>query len=571
MLEIVSKGFKSAKAALTGKTQLTEENINAAVREIRVSLLEADVELGVVRTFIGRVKERALGEVVHTEVKKSGKKVAATPGEHFILICQHELEKLMGPQEATPIVYRRPYTIIMMVGLQGTGKTTTTGKLARYLLSEKRKPLLVAADVYRPAAVDQLKVLGKQLGVPVYAQEGLAPPQLCQDALREAKRRKCDVVIFDTAGRLAIDDAMMQELEEIKKRTHPDNVFLVCDAMAGQDTVRTASEFNRRLDITGFIMTKLDGDARGGAALSIKEITGKPIKFLGVGEGMDKLEPFRAEGLASRILGMGDIVGLMRDFEDVVDEKQAERDAKKLLRGDFTLDDFLTQIKMLQKVGSLSDIYEKFPVFGDAMPEGAQIDDSAFKVMESMIQSMTPAERNDPKVIDKSRAERIARGSGRKPEQVQDLINRFSMMHGMMASFASQPGLLGNLPGFKQLGQMRKLKGKGMGDMQDLFSGKGMPQMPGMPGGMPGMPGGMPGMPGGMPGMPGGMPGMPAGGAPGGLNVPGIGDLTPEQIAAMQAQYGGQKQGSRPQMTSKQKAKAKSKRKQARKARKKRR
>ena len=571
MLEIVSKGFKSAKAALTGKTQLTEENINAAVREIRVSLLEADVELGVVRTFIGRVKERALGEVVHTEVKKSGKKVAATPGEHFILICQHELEKLMGPQEATPIVYRRPYTIIMMVGLQGTGKTTTTGKLARYLLAEKRKPLLVAADVYRPAAVDQLKVLGKQLGVPVYAQEGLAPPQLCQDALREAKRRKCDVVIFDTAGRLAIDDAMMQELEEIKKRTHPDNVFLVCDAMAGQDTVRTASEFNRRLDITGFIMTKLDGDARGGAALSIKEITGKPIKFLGVGEGMDKLEPFRAEGLASRILGMGDIVGLMRDFEDVVDEKQAERDAKKLLRGDFTLDDFLTQIKMLQKVGSLSDIYEKFPVFGDAMPEGAQIDDSAFKVMESMIQSMTPAERNDPKVIDKSRAERIARGSGRKPEQVQDLINRFSMMHGMMASFASQPGLLGNLPGFKQLGQMRKLKGKGMGDMQDLFSGKGMPQMPGMPGGMPGMPGGMPGMPGGMPGMPGGMPGMPAGGAPGGLNVPGIGDLTPEQIAAMQAQYGGQKQGSRPQMTSKQKAKAKSKRKQARKARKKRR
>ena len=556
MLEIVSKGFKSAKAALTGKTELTEANINEAVREIRVSLLEADVEIGVVRTFLKRVKDRAIGEVVQLESNKGTKKVSATPGEHFILICQHELEQLMGPHEPAPLVYRRPFTTIMMVGLQGTGKTTTTGKLAKYLLANKRKPLLVAADVYRPAAVEQLKVLGEQLGVPVYAKEGLSPPQLCQDALREAKKKKRDVVIFDTAGRLAVDEAMMVELDEIKERTNPDNIFLVCDAMAGQDTVRTASEFNRRLDLTGFIMTKLDGDARGGAALSIKEITGKPIKFLGVGEGMDKLEEFRAEGLASRILGMGDIVGLMKDFEEVVDEKQAEKDAKKMLSGQFTLQDFLSQIKMIQKVGSLSEIYEKFPIFGDALPDGAQIDDNAFKIMESMIQSMTQAERDDPKLIDKSRASRIAKGSGRKPEQVQDLIQRFSMMHGMMANLASSPGLLGNLPGLKQLGQMRKMKGMGNAGLEDLLGSGGMPGMPGMPGGgMPGMPGG------GMPGMPGGgMPGMPGG-------------ITPEQIAQMQAQMGMRAPatgGARAQRSTEEKQKAKAKRKAGRAARKKR-
>ena len=565
MLEIVSNGFKAAKAALTGKAVLTEENISDAVRQIRMSLLEADVEVGVVRNFIKRVKERALGEVVALEAKSKARKVASTPGEHFTLICLQELEKLMGETETTPIVYRRPYSIIMMVGLQGTGKTTTTGKLAKYLLAQKRKPLLVAADIYRPAAVQQLKVLGERLGVAVYAKEGVPPPQLCQDALREAKKKKCDVVIFDTAGRLAIDEAMMDELDEIKKRTKPDNVFLVCDAMAGQDTVRTASEFNRRLDITGFIMTKLDGDARGGAALSIREVTGKPIKFLGMGEDLEKLEEFRSEGLASRILGMGDVVGLMKDFEDVMDEKQAEQDTKKLLRGEFTLDDFLSQIKMMQQVGSLSEIYEKFPIFGDQLPDGASIDDSMFKVMESMIQSMTPAERNKPQIIDESRATRIALGSGRKKEQVLDLVQRFSMMHQLMAGIASQPGLLGNLPGLKQLNQLRKLKGMGKNGLQDLLGGMpgmggggGMPGLPGMPGG--GMPG-LPGMPAGG-GMPAGMPGMP------GMGAGGMPNLSPQQIAAMRAQMGmGAPQ--KPQKTAASKAKAKTKRKASRKARKK--
>jgi len=551
MLEILSKGFDNAKAALAGKVVLTEANVDEAVREIRVSLLEADVELGVVRTFLDRVKKRALGEVVDTETKKGKKKLDASPGEHFVLICHTELENLLGPIEEAPITFRRPYTIIMMVGLQGTGKTTTCGKLAQYLLADKRKPLLVAADIYRPAAIDQLQQLGEQLGVPVFAEPDLPPPQLCHDALREAKKKKRDVIIFDTAGRLAIDDEMMGELEEIKSRTKPHEIFLVCDSMAGQDTVNTASEFNRRLDLSGFIMTKIDGDARGGAALSIKEITGKPIKFLGVGEGLDKLETFRPEGLASRILGMGDVVGLMKDFEQVIDEKQAERDTKKLLRGEFTLDDFMSQLKMLQQIGSVSEIYEKFPIFGDQVPEGAQIDDSAFVIMESMIQSMTPAERTKPDIIDDSRAKRVANGSGRKPEQVLDLVQRFKKMHTVMANIAAQPGLLGNLPGFKQLSQVRALKGMGMDDvMGDVNDLQGM------------APPGLPGLPPGAQMMPDGRVSIPASAVPPGM--------TPEEyLASLQAGMGpGRPKRKGQQAKPKDKKKVKDKRKAARKARK---
>jgi signal recognition particle subunit SRP54 len=543
MLEIISQGFKSAQEALTGKIALTETNVDDAMREIRVSLLEADVELGVVRRFLERVKARALGEVVQTQALKGKHKLKSTPGEHFVLICQNELEALMGPVQKSPIAYQRPCTIIMMVGLQGTGKTTTCGKMAHYLRQRKRKPLLVAADIYRPAAVEQLKIVGEQVGAPVYAQEGLAPPQLCKDALREAKRRKCDVVIFDTAGRLAVDDVLMEELEEIKSLTQPHEVFLVCDAMAGQDTVQTASEFNRRLDLSGFIMTKLDGDARGGAALSIKEITGKPIKFLGVGEGFGQLEEFRPEGLASRILGMGDIVGLMKDFEAVVDEKQAEEDTKKLLKGQFTLDDFLTQIKTLQKMGSVKDIFDKFPIPGVGGPGTAapQIDESMFKQMQSMIQSMTPAERQRPQIINQSRAQRIARGSGRKAAQVKDLVQRFGMMQQMMGAMVAQPGLLGQLPGFKQLSQIRGMKGQ---DIDDLLGspGKALKGFKGMP---PGAGQAMPPL------------------AP---------DMTPEQYqAALQqsAAMGAEPQQGVRQVSPKAKQLAKSKRKASRKARKK--
>ncbi len=546
MLEILSKGFNNAKAALTGRVTLTEENIDEAVREIRVSLLEADVELGVVKTFLGRVKKRAIGEVVQLDAQKGKKKLKTSPGEHFVLICHTELENLLGPVEEVPIVFRRPYTTIMMVGLQGTGKTTTCAKLAAHLLADRRKPMLVAADIYRPAAIEQLKQLGAQLGVPVFAEPDLDPPQLCQDALREAKKRKRDVVIFDTAGRLAIDDEMMGELDEIKKRTKPDEIFLVCDSMAGQDTVRTASAFNRRLDLSGFIMTKIDGDARGGAALSIKEITGKPIKFLGVGETLDKLEPFRPEGLASRILGMGDVVGLMKDFENVIDEKEAERDTKKLLRGEFTLEDFMKQLKMLQKVGSVSEIYEKFPIFGEGgMPEGG-VDDKAFVILESLIQSMTPEERCKPDIIDKSRAARIAKGSGRKPEQVTDLVARFKMMHTVMANLASSPGMLGNLPGFKQLGQLRQLKGM---DPNAMFGdvGESLRAMAGgkkRKGAFPGLPPGAP-----VQRMPDGRVAIPSAAIPPGM--------TPEEyLASLQAQ---QAAGGKPKPVDKKKLRTKRK------------
>jgi len=510
MLEILSKGFKNAKAVLTGNAVLTEENIDTALREIRVSLLEADVEVGVVRTFLDRVKTRAIGEVVPLSVKKEGKKYAATPGDHFALICHHELEKLMGPVEEKPIAFRRPYTIIMLVGLQGTGKTTTAGKLAATLKADHRRPLLVAADIYRPAAIDQLKSLGVTLGVPVFAQKDLDPAHLCADALREAKQKKRDVVIFDTAGRLAIDDTLMIELEQIKSRTKPDHILLVADAMAGQDTVRTAAEFNRRLDLTGFILTKMDGDARGGAALSIKEITGKPIKFLGTGEGLEKLEAFRPEGLASRILGMGDVMGLMKDFETIVDEKEAERDTKKLLRGQFTLEDFLKQLRLLKQLGSVSEIYEKFPVFGSAGAGGVAVDDKMFVVLESLIQSMTQKERANPQLIDQSRAARIARGSGRKPNQVADLLGRFQMMNNMVANIAAQPGLLGMLPGFKELAAVRQSKGQ---DVNALFGN--------VPGGMRAMAKGRMGPgPGGM------MPAGPMAGLPGLPGLPGMGSMT---------------------------------------------
>ena len=448
MLEIVSKGFKSAKAALTGKTELSEANINEAVREIRVSLLEADVEIGVVRTFLKRVKERAIGEVVQLETSKGKKKVNATPGEHFILICQHELEKLMGPHEAAPIVYRRPVTTIMMVGLQGTGKTTTTGKLAKYLLANKRKPLLVAADVYRPAAVEQLKVLGEQIGVPVYAKEGLAPPQLCQDALREAKKKKRDVVIFDTAGRLAVDEKMMLELDEIKARTNPDNIFLVCDAMAGQDTVRTASEFNRRLDLTGFIMTKLDGDARGGAALSFKSVTGKPIKFAGLGEKLDEFEAFHPERMAGRILGMGDVVSLVEKAAEAIEEDEAKRMEEKMRKGEFTLEDFLEQMRAIKKMGPLENIVGMLPG-GDEALKGADLDkgQEELRRMEGLICAMTPTERRNPTILNASRRKRIAAGSGVKVSALNSMLNKFFQMQQMMKKMGKMQKMMAKMGG----------------------------------------------------------------------------------------------------------------------------
>lgn len=489
MLETISKGFKEARLKLQGRATITEENISDALRDIRMSLLEADVDVGVAKNFLARVKEKAVGEIVTLKAKTKSGAMEVTPYDHFVKICQDELEGLMGPVDTGMVFSANGITGVMMIGLQGSGKTTTCGKLARYLIDkEKKRPMLVAADIYRPAAVDQLKVLGKKLNVPVFSVPNLRPPQLVQAAYYEAKQMKCDVVIIDTAGRLALDDTLMRELEDIKRIATPQNIFFVCDAMIGQDAVRTAAEFHKRIGMTGFVLTKMDGDARGGAALSIKEVTGKPIKFLGMGESMDKLEEFRPQGLASRILGMGDIVGLMKDFSEVIDEKKAERDASKMLAGQFNFNDFLEQMNMIKRMGSLQSLFEKMPFFGDMIPEGVKLDDGEMVRVEAMINSMTTEERTNPDIISDSRIRRVARGSGHQVKDVKALVERFFMARQMMSEIGRSSGLLGRLGGLGGLGK----------------KGGGFPGFPGM-GGMPGM-GGLGGM-GGMPmmsGLPGG-------------------------------------------------------------------
>jgi signal recognition particle subunit SRP54 len=454
MLEALSSGFRAVKERIQGKRTLTEENIDDALRDLRISLLEADVNIKVVRTFIKAVKAQALGEVVQLSAKSQDQKLKVTPGDHFIHICQQELEALMGPADPS-LVLDQAISKIMMIGLQGAGKTTTTAKLAKRLIEEGKKPLLVAADIYRPAAVDQLKVLGERLEIPVYHAKDTAPPEICRQALDFAQAESRDVVLFDTAGRLAIDEALMSELKDIRDTTQPDNILLVVDAMIGQDAVDTAKTFDEEIGISGFIMTKLDGDARGGAALSIKSVTGKPIKFLGMGEGLDALEDFRPEGLASRIMGFGDIVGLMQDFEKVVDEEEAEKSAKKMLAGQFDMMDFVEQIRTIRSMGPLTEILEKMPFFGGGLPQGMNIDDKQLIKVESMINSMTKSERKNPELIkkEKGRATRITKGCGGNTEkEILDLVGRFKMMKKFMGALGSPGGgnLLYKLPGFKQ-------------------------------------------------------------------------------------------------------------------------
>jgi signal recognition particle subunit SRP54 len=499
MLETLSRGFKNAKARLTGVAELTEDNIEEALRDVRMSLLEADVEFKVTKTFLERVKEEALGTSVKLRAKAGDRALSATPEQHFIRICQEKLVELMGPVDTTVDYAKKGPTSIMMVGLQGSGKTTTVGKLARWLEKGKHRPMLVAADIYRPAAVEQLRVLGEKLGMPVFHLEGKSPPEICEAAVKRAYETNRDVVLFDTAGRLAIDEPLMQELDDIKKRTNPQEVFFVIDAMIGQDAVNTAKTFNDRVGVTGVILTKLDGDARGGAALSIKEVTGKPIKFLGMGEGMDKLEEFRPEGLAGRILGMGDIVGLMKDFEEVVDAEKAEEDAVRMLKGKFDMQDFLDQIRMIQKMGSLKDLFEKMPFFSGGLPEGVNLDDKELVKIEALISSMTLQERRQPEVFvvtswetitaggqgqqmrrrraadyDEKRCKRVAKGAGRKEHEVKELLNKFAMMRQMMVQMGASTGLMGKIPGFKQLAQMKKMAGI---DLSQIMNAAGMQQL----------------------------------------------------------------------------------------------
>jgi signal recognition particle subunit SRP54 len=503
MFDALKRGFREAQNRLAGLTELTAENIKPALREVRSSLLEADVELGVIKRFLGRVEERALGQTVRTSVKHGGQKYQVSASDQFIKVCHDEMVELMSFEGAALQLSANPAQI-MMVGLQGSGKTTTSAKLARRFRAEGRKPLLVAADMQRPAAVEQLRVLGEQIEVPVFNVPDQTPLAITRAAAAEARRLGCDTIIYDTAGRLAIDESLMQELSDIKAAVAPENILLVVDAMIGQDAVRTAKSFNERLGITGVILTKLDGDARGGAALSVKEVTGAPVLFTGTGETTDRLEEFRPDGMAGRVLGFGDVVGLMKDFEEVVDQKKAEADAARMLSGEFTLEDFLQQVRMIQQMGPLKDLVEKIPGMGAMLPAGAELDGKEFAKIEAMIQSMTRAEKRDAQLLvrEPSRAARVSRGSGTPVEAVNELVNKFVFIKQMMGSMggAGAGGLLGKLPGMKGLAMARNLR-------RAAKSGKLPPGMGGLPGGFPGMPGGFPGMPGGFPGMP-GMPGL---------------------------------------------------------------
>lgn len=505
MLDTLTQGFRAARHKLMGMAEINEENIGEALRDVRMALLEADVDFKVAKDFLNKVKERMVGQVL--QLKSSGKlgqKMRVSPGEHFIKACYDELVALMGPVDTSLDLPKKGLAVFMMVGLQGSGKTTTCAKLARYLEKKyQRKPMLVAADVYRPAAIEQLKVLGAKLGYPVYSENGVQdPPGICERAIVYAKMNGRDTVLLDTAGRLAIDEPLMQELSEIKKRINPGNIFLVLDAMIGQDAVKTAKAFDERLNITGSVLTKLDGDARGGSALSVKTVTGKPIKFLGIGESLDKLEEFRPEGMAQRILGMGDVVGLVKDFEEVVDAEKAEEDAQRMLQGKFDMADFLEQIRMIQKMGSLKDMIEKLPFFPDGLPKDVVIDDRELKRIEAIIQSMTIAERKRPDLFfqlpkdwfnrmkmkqakkipimfDERRVARVARGCGRQPEDVRQLLIRFVTMRQMMSALGQNQGLLSRIPGFKQLAQIKAMKELDVGELMN-FAGLGGPS-PTMP------------------------------------------------------------------------------------------
>ncbi|HEY0482535.1 MAG TPA: signal recognition particle protein [Kofleriaceae bacterium] len=525
MLETLAKGFRAARERLTGVAELSDEVIEDALRDVRLSLLEGDVEFRVVKRFLERVKEAARGKQIELRAKsKEYGTRTITPDQAFIAICQDELIKMMGPVETELRWAKKGATGIMVVGLQGSGKTTSVGKLARWLeKTHKKKPMLVAADIYRPAAIEQLRTLGRQLDMPVFTIEGKDPVTICREAATKAAQDGCDVIIYDTAGRLAIDEPLMQELEDIDKAATPSNIFLVLDAMTGQDAVNVAETFNQRLNLDGVIMTKLDGDARGGAALSVKEITGKPIKFLGMGESLDKLEEFRPEGLASRILGMGDIVGLVKDFEQVVDAEKAEEDALRMLKGKFDMQDFLEQIKLIQKMGSLKDLFEKLPFLSGSLPEGVNLDDRELTKIEAMISSMTREERTNPQVFvatswedfmatsgrqakrrradfNPSRVKRVSKGSGRTEQEVKELLQKFAQMRQMMVQLGASTGLMGKIPGFKQFSQMKKLANM---DINALMSaGGGLPPGLGEAVGMPNMPA-MPGIPtGNVPGLP---------------------------------------------------------------------
>ncbi len=427
---------------IRGKGKVTEDDVNEMMREVRLALLEADVNFKVVKDFVKRVKERAIGQ----EVMKS-----LTPGQQVIKVVQEELTELMGGSQSKIAVSNRPPTVVMMVGLQGAGKTTTTGKLSNLLRKKyNRKPLLVAADIYRPAAIKQLETLGKQLNLPVFSLgDQVSPVEIAKQAIEKAKEEHHDYVLIDTAGRLHIDETLMDELKQIKELAKPDEIFLVVDAMTGQDAVNVAQSFNEQLGLTGTILTKLDGDTRGGAALSIKAVTNIPIKFVGMGEKLDQLEDFHPERMASRILGMGDVLTLIEKAQANVDQEKAKELEEKMRTMSFTFDDFLDQLAQVRKMGPLDDLIGMLP--GANKIKGLKdlkVDEKQIKHVEAIIQSMTKKEKVNPEIINASRKKRIAKGSGRTVQEVNRLLKQFEDMKKMFKQMSSM-NMKGKKKGFK--------------------------------------------------------------------------------------------------------------------------
>lgn len=426
MFENLQEKLESALKKFRGQSSISEENIEEAMREIRRALLEADVNLHVANKFVEDVKKKAIG----TEVK--GKLM---PEQLIVKIVRDELVEILGEKKNDLIFASHPPTIVLVAGLQGSGKTTFCAKLAKNLRKKGKQPLMVAGDVYRPAAIEQLKQLGKSINMPVFSSDEKNPVKIAKDALSYAKKFARDVLIVDTAGRLTIDEEMMKELENITKAISPSETLFVCDAMIGQDAVTTAKAFNERLTLTGVVLTKLDGDTRGGAALSVKSVVGKPIKFIGTGEKVDALEPFHPERIASRILGMGDILTLVEKAEQQLDEKEAKKIEHKIRKNEFTYDDFLDQLKTIRKMGSIKDLLGMLPGMDKAL-RNVNIDDNAFSKVEAIIQSMTKYERSHPKKINGSRRKRIALGSGTSVQDVNRLIKQFEDMTKMMKNIS---------------------------------------------------------------------------------------------------------------------------------------
>jgi signal recognition particle subunit SRP54 len=436
--------FESLSDKLTGvfsrlgrKGRLTEQDVDEALREVRVALLEADVNFKVVRSFVQSVKEKAVGEAILTGLN---------PAHQVVKIVNDQLVEMLGQEAARLGASPSPPTGIMLVGLQGSGKTTTAGKLGLQIKKGGNRQLLVACDPYRPAAIRQLQTLGNQLDIPVFVDERKRPPEVAQEAVKEAQRTGASYVIYDTAGRLHIDDELMQELKEIKRRVNPTEVLFVADAMTGQEAVRVADDFNQQVGLSGVILTKMDGDARGGAALSLRSVTGVPVKFVGVGEKLDALEPFYPDRVASRILGMGDVLTLVERAQATVDQEQAKDLEKKLRAGKFDLEDFLGQFQQVKKMGPLEDLIKMIPGMSGLL-KGQQLpsfDDKQLKRFEAIILSMTPAERRNPEIIGGSRRKRIARGSGTTPADVNQLLNQFKSMQKMLKQFGR--GALGQMP-----------------------------------------------------------------------------------------------------------------------------